>query len=69
MPWSRKEDGRIDQRNFGGYSFQEQLMHLTKLVSLKCKLCMTLVKNLKILNISMNGLQHQSFMMENDSWD
>ncbi|RMW37840.1 MAG: succinate dehydrogenase/fumarate reductase flavoprotein subunit [Nitrosopumilus sp.] len=21
MPWSRKEDGRIDQRNFGGYSF------------------------------------------------
>jgi succinate dehydrogenase / fumarate reductase flavoprotein subunit len=21
MPWSRREDGRIDQRNFGGYSF------------------------------------------------
>ena len=21
MPWSRKDDGRIDQRNFGGYSF------------------------------------------------
>ncbi len=21
MPWSRKEDGRVDQRNFGGYSF------------------------------------------------
>jgi len=21
MPWSRKEDGKIDQRNFGGYSF------------------------------------------------
>jgi len=21
MPWSRKEDGRLDQRNFGGYSF------------------------------------------------
>ena len=21
MPWSRRDDGRIDQRNFGGYSF------------------------------------------------
>jgi len=21
MPWSRKDDGRLDQRNFGGYSF------------------------------------------------
>ena len=21
MPWSRKENGRIDQRKFGGYSF------------------------------------------------
>ena len=21
MPWSRRKDGRIDQRNFGGYSF------------------------------------------------
>jgi succinate dehydrogenase subunit A (EC 1.3.5.1) len=21
MPWSRRENGRIDQRNFGGYSF------------------------------------------------
>ena len=21
MPWSRKDDGKIDQRNFGGYSF------------------------------------------------
>ena len=21
MPWSRRDDGRIDQRKFGGYSF------------------------------------------------
>ena len=37
MPWSRREDGRIGQRAFGGYSFLEHHMHQTKLDFLKCK--------------------------------
>ena len=51
MPWSRRDTGRIDQRNLEVTVFLEQHTHLIKLVFMKCKLCMTHVRNLIILNI------------------
>src|SRR5437879_6053621 len=40
MPWSRREDGRIGQRNFGGYSYHVQHLLKIKWGFMKCKLCM-----------------------------
>jgi succinate dehydrogenase / fumarate reductase flavoprotein subunit len=68
MPWSRRDDGRIDQRNFGGYSFPRATYASDKVGFFEMQTCMIHVKNLKILNILTNGLLHPLFMMENDSW-
>jgi Succinate dehydrogenase/fumarate reductase, flavoprotein subunit len=43
MPWSRRKDGKIDQRKFGGYSFPRARMHRIKLGFMKCKHCTILV--------------------------
>ena len=37
MPWSRRKDGRIDQRNFGGYSYPRATYASDKVGFLKCK--------------------------------
>ena len=59
MPWSRRKMEELINVTLVVIVFHEQHMHLIKLVSLKCKLCMIHVKNLKILNTLTNGLQHQ----------
>jgi len=56
MPWSRRDNGQLIKEILVVIVFLEQHMHLIKLVSLKCKLCMIHVRNMIILNILTNGL-------------
>ena len=56
MPWSRREDGKIGQRAFGGIVFPGRHMLLTKLDFSKCKHCMIHAKNLITLNFLTSGL-------------
>lgn len=41
IPWSRREDGRIAQRPFGGHTFPGLFSPLTKPASSKCRRCTT----------------------------